>query len=219
MTATPRRGADRAALRDRQHQEPTPERRAAVLTPEQLGQMLQLASPRDAALLAVMAAGACRIGETTLLCWRDIDQAGRVTLPGQITKTRTARAFTLPPEAKAYLDQWRQECPTTQAGWVFPGHPPRYPLSVRAGQRVIKQLAARVGLEGVTSHSLRRSAITAAHSAGLPLRALAELGGHQSASNLQRYLDADVFRAEADAARSLLFGAGPQTSISRSQQA
>jgi integrase/recombinase XerD len=84
---------------------------------------------------------------------------------------------------------------------------------------VIKQLAARVGLEGVTSHSLRRSAITAAHSAGLPLRALAELGGHQSASNLQRYLDADVFRAEADAARSLLFGAGPQTSITGSQRA
>lgn len=177
--------------------------------------MLKLASPRDAALLAVMAAGACRIGETTLLCWRDIDPAGRVTLPGQITKTRTARAFTLPPEAKAHIDRWRLECPTTQAGWLFPGHPPRYPLSVRAGQRLIKQLAAQLGLEGVTSHSLRRSAITAAHSAGLPLRALAELGGHQSASNLQRYLDADVFRAEADAARALLFAANPQPSAKK----
>jgi len=71
----------------------------------------------------------------------------------------------------------------------------------------------------VSSHSFRRSALTAAHQAGLPLRALAELSGHQSLASLQRYLDADAARAQAEEARSLLFGAGPQTSISRSQQA
>jgi len=210
MTTTPRRGADRAALRHRAHQEPRPERRAAVLTPAQLAKMLELASPRDAALLAVMGAGACRIGEALLLCWRDIDAAGRVTLPGQITKTGRSRAFALPPQALAYLEQWRILCPATQSGWLFPGSPVRHPLSVRAGQRAIQRLAAAAGVQGVSSHSLRRSALTTAHQAGLGLRALAEMSGHQSLLELQRYLAADAARAQADAARALLFQHTPQ---------
>lgn len=210
MTATPRRGADRAALRHRAHQEPRPERRAAVLSPQQLGQMLALAGPRDAALLAVMGAGACRIGEALLLCWRDIDPAGRVTIPGQVTKTGRSRAFTIPREALAYLEHWRLHCPSSQAGWLFPGSPVRHPLSVRAGQRAIQRLAAAAGVQGVSSHSLRRSALTAAHQAGLGLRALAEMSGHQSLMELQRYLAADAARVQADAARALLFQPSPQ---------
>ena len=54
--------------------------------------------------------------------------------------------------------------------------------------------------------------------AGLPLRALAELSGHQSLASLQRYLDADAARAQAEGARSLLFGATPQHCSGGSQQ-
>ena len=218
MTTTPRRGADRAALRHQEHHEPTPERRAAVLTPEQLARMLELASPRDAALLAVMGAGACRIGEALLLCWADIDATGRVVIPAQCTKTGRSRAFTLPPQALGYLEHWRQLCPPSQAGWLFPGSPVRHPLSVRAGQRAIQRLAAAAGVQGVSSHSLRRSALTTAHQAGLGLRALAEMSGHQSLLELQRYLAGDAFRAEADAARALLFQAATQPAIENQLQ-
>jgi integrase/recombinase XerD len=210
MTTTPRRGADRAALRDHHHQEPAPERRAAVLSPQQIGQLLAIAEPRDAALVAVLAAGACRIGEALLLCWRDIDEHGRVTVPGQITKNGKARAFNLPPKALHRVEVWRQGCPENRRGWIFPGNPARQPLSTRAGQLAITRLARRVGLQGVSSHSFRRSALTAAHQAGLPLRALAELSGHQSLASLQRYLDADSARAQAEEARGLLFEAAPQ---------
>ena len=206
MTSSPIRGADRANHRFRQHHEPAPEKRAAVITSEQLGQMLAIAQPRDAALLAVMAAGACRIGEALQLIWGDIDSSGRVVIPGSCTKNGTSRAFTLPSQASSYLDAWQADCPATSRGWLFPGHPTRQPLSIRAGQLAISKLARSVGLAGVSSHSLRRSALTAAHQAGLPLRALAELSGHQSMSSLQRYLDEDQARAAADQARGLLFG-------------
>jgi integrase/recombinase XerD len=212
MTATPRSGAQRAAIRDRLHQEQAPERRAAVLTAEQIGQLLTLSEPRDAALVAILAAGACRIGEALLLCWADIDHHGRVTVPGIITKTGRSRAFTLPSQALQHLNVWRHHCPTSERGWLFPGQPVRQPLSTRAGQLAIKRLAERLGLEGVSSHSFRRSALTAAHQAGLSLRALAELSGHQSLTSLQRYLDADTARAQAEDARSLLFCADPQPS-------
>lgn len=218
MTATPRSGAQRAAIRDRHHQEQAPERRAAVLTAQQIGQLLAIADPRDAALVAVLAAGACRIGEALLLCWADVDHNGRVTVPGSITKTGRSRAFTLPPQALQHLHAWQRHCPTSERGWLFPGHPVRQPLSTRAGQLAVQRLAERLGLEGVSSHSFRRSALTAAHQAGLPLRALAELSGHQSLASLQRYLDADAARAQAEEARSLLFGAGPQPCPIRSQQ-
>jgi integrase/recombinase XerD len=208
MATSPRRGADRAALRDRHHQCPPPERRAAVLSPPQIARMLEIAEPRDAALVAVMAAGACRIGEVLLLCWSDIDALGTVTVPGIVTKTGRSRAFTLPAQALKHLEAWRSRCPASERGWLFPGHPVRQPLSVRAGQLAIQRLAERLGVQGVSSHSFRRSALTAAHQAGVPLRALAELSGHQSLASLQRYLDADAARVQADAARSLLFGPG-----------
>jgi integrase/recombinase XerD len=205
MTTTPRRAADRAALRLQDHQEPRRTKRAAVITPDQLAVMLQAASPRDAALLAVMAAGACRIGEATLLTWADIDAAGTVTIPGAITKTGRSRAFTLPPQAGEHLDRWRLACPVTTAGWLFPGTPIRHPLSVRTGQRAIQRLADAAGIPGVSSHSLRRSILTTAHQAGLPMRAVAELSGHASLRELERYLDGAACRDQAEEARSLMF--------------
>jgi integrase/recombinase XerD len=178
-----------------------------VLTAEQIGRMLAIAEPRDAALVAVLAAGACRIGEALLLCWSDLDSAGRVTIPGSITKTGRSRAFTLPPQALQHVNRWQPLCPASQRGWIFPGAPVRQPLSTRAGQLAVQRLANQLGLQGVSSHSFRRSALTAAHQAGLSLRALAEISGHQSLAALERYLDADAARAQAEEARSLLFQA------------
>lgn len=209
MTTTPRRAADRAALRMQPHAEPRPTKRAGIITAAQLHRMLELATPRDAALASVMAAGACRVGEALLLRWSDISSTGRVAVPGNITKTKTSREFALPPPAMERLEQWRTQCPASDAGWLFPGVPVRYPLSIRAAQRAIQRLACAAGVENVTSHSLRRSALTAAHAAGLPMRALAELSGHASLTSLERYLDAGACREMADAARSLLFEAAP----------
>jgi integrase len=70
----------------------------------------------------------------------------------------------------------------------------------------ITKLAEKVGIAGVSSHSFRRSALTAAHQAGLSLREVAEISGHRSLAALERYLDQDAAREKAEAARSLLVG-------------
>jgi integrase/recombinase XerD len=70
----------------------------------------------------------------------------------------------------------------------------------------ITKLAEKVGIEGVSSPSFRRSALTAAHQAGLSLREVAEISGHRSLAALERYLDQDAAREKAEAARSLLVG-------------
>lgn len=205
MATAPRRTRDRATLRDRPAKKAA-EKRAAVLNPEQISAMLAAAGPRDRALIALMAAGACRVGESCLLQWSDIDGC-TVSIPAGATKARVGRTFTLPAEACRLLQAWREQCPATNAGWVFPGQAGQC-LSVRAAQVAIGKIADRLGIAGVSSHSFRRSALTAAHEAGLSLNALAQFSGHASISSLQRYLDRDVAKAQAEAARGLLFGGG-----------
>lgn len=206
MTSSSRRGADRAALRQRPATSSVTVKRAAVLTSDQISAMLAAASgARDRALIQLMTAGAMRIGEATLLAWSDADlSSGRLTIPGNITKTGQSRTITLPSQTIQALTEWRTECPVSQAGWVFPGVPVRNPISVRQAQRTITKIAATCGIQGVSSHSFRRSALTAAHAAGLPLRAVAQISGHQSLRELERYLDASAHQAQAEAARGLL---------------
>jgi integrase/recombinase XerD len=204
MAATARTTAARAALRDRPARA-TAVKRAAVLSADQIAAMLAAAGPRDAALIALMTVGAMRVGEATLLTWADVDGCA-VELPGGITKTGCGRRFSLPEVACRYLQEWRDACPVTKAGWVFPGIAGRYPLSVRGAQTAISKLAAACGLAGVSSHSFRRSALTAAHQAGLSLREVAEISGHRSLAALEKYLDQDAARSKAEAARALLVG-------------
>jgi integrase len=131
-----------------------------VFTPQQIGQLL--------------AAEACRICQAPLLSWVDIDHNGRVSVPGTMTKTGRSRALTLPSQALQLLHVWQHHCTTSERDWLFLGHPLHQPLSTNADQLAIKRLAEHLGLEGVSSHSCRRSALTAAHKAGLDLRALAD---------------------------------------------
>lgn len=205
MAPAPRTGAARAALRDRPAAATSAPKRAAVLTPEQIGQMLQVAGPRDRALVALLTAGACRIGEATLLQWSDINDQCVVTIPGGATKTGKGRSFGLPAPAIEHVEAWRSLCPPSARGWIFPGVPPRHPIGTRAAQAAIQKLAKQLGLVGVSSHSFRRSALTAAHQAGLSLRACAEISGHKSLAALELYLDQDASRSQAEAARALLF--------------
>lgn len=101
--------------------------------------------------------------------------------------------------------QWREVCPSTKKGWGFPGIAGQ-PLSVRGAQTAISRLTVKVGIAGVSSHSFRRSALTAAHQAGRSLREVAEISGHRSLAALELYLDQDAAREKVEAARNLLVG-------------
>lgn len=196
-----RRSADRALLRDRPARSGAV-KRAAVLTAEQITALLEAACPRDAALIALMTVGAMRVGEATLLTWSDVENC-TIEVPGGITKTGAGRSFTLPEAACRRLRAWRELCPTSNRCWIFPGIAGQ-PLSVRGAQTAISKLAAACGLAGVSSHSFRRSALTAAHQAGLSLREVAEISGHRSLASLEKYLDQDAAKEKAEAARGLL---------------
>lgn len=47
----------------------------------------------------------------------------------------------------------------------------------------------RIGIEGVSTHSFRRSALTLLSDTGIPLRVIQEAPGHRTLDELQKYLE------------------------------
>ena len=79
--------------------------------------------------------------------------------------------------------------PTT--GYLFPsGHRKRGsgPISRQACDKALRIACDRLGLEGYSTHSFRRSALTKMSNAGIPLRLVQEISGHSDLGSLQRYL-------------------------------
>ena len=55
--------------------------------------------------------------------------------------------------------------------------------------KILRNATVRVKLEGVSTHSFRRTALTMMSSAGIPLRVIQEISGHNDLGTLQRYLE------------------------------
>jgi len=110
------------------------------------------------------------------------------------------------PKLQEILSAWRREWAALngrdpQPGdFVFQGRFKGACLSSRAFMDALESAATEVGLEGVSSHSFRRSALSSASEAGIPLAALRALSGHQSLQTLQRYLEISQTAKEKAAA-------------------
>ena len=55
--------------------------------------------------------------------------------------------------------------------------------------KILKAACLSAGLVGVSTHSFRRTALTMMSSAGIPLRVIQEISGHNDLGTLQRYLE------------------------------
>jgi integrase/recombinase XerD len=76
--------------------------------------------------------------------------------------------------------------------YLFPGrhsgHHWRHITSDSAA-RIFREACKRVGIEGASSHSFRRTALTQMSNAGIPLRVIQQVSGHRTLSELQKYLE------------------------------
>ena len=95
------------------------------------------------------------------------------------------------------LAQLLSEYPTSP-GALFPGMRGRsLTLTGFMADKILKaacdsasaHAGLRVGLVGVSTHSFRRTALTMMSSAGIPLRVIQEISGHNDLGTLQRYLE------------------------------
>lgn len=89
----------------------------------------------------------------------------------------------------------------TPSPWLFPStdDPEEHIKRVRA-HNILNEVFEAIGIDGASSHSMRRTCLTNMSRAGIPLRTIQEISGHSNLSQLQEYLAVDP----ADSHRAIM---------------
>ena len=136
-----------------------------------------------------------RVGELASLTVGDVRNAdmsikAEIRLTAQQTKGRHPRTVFLPQKLRVELEQYmrlRGVVPAANPLFVTAGRK-RFSANVMAQH--FHYLFKRAGIEGASSHSLRRSFLTTLAAKGISVRVLADLAGHRNLQVTMRYLDA-----------------------------
>lgn len=141
-------------------------------------------SERDRALFGICLFTACRISEALNLRTTDI-KPNVIIFRKSNTKGKLAtREVDICPTLNGLLADYHPK-----GEWLFPGQRGlRVNLSRGRADRILRDACARVGIDGVSTHSFRRSALTKMSAANIPLRTIQEISGHHDLGVLQRYL-------------------------------
>ena len=152
--------------------------------------------PRDRALFAVCLYTACRISEAVTLRKRDVlDAKGNVRPEIIIRKGNTkgklaTRTIPAIADLRAKLTAYT---PRSNSIYLFPGNEINSRAATHlhrdSGIWLLREACKRVGLEGVSTHSFRRTALTQMSNAGIPLRIIQEISGHRTLDELYKYLE------------------------------
>jgi integrase/recombinase XerD len=151
---------------------------------------------RDRVIFAVCLFTAVRINEAVTLYTADVyDKRGRVRDELTFRKSNTKRKLatrTIPvlDELRGYLQKYKPEAGKI---WLFPGGTFRddqnHHITSDSGARILRKAFEQTGIDGASSHSMRRTALTQMSNAGIPLRTIQEISGHRNLEQLQQYLE------------------------------
>jgi integrase/recombinase XerD len=76
-----------------------------------------------------------------------------------------------------------------ESGYLFPGRWGRGHINSDSAARILREAFERVRIEGGSTHSFRRTGLTQLSNAGIPLRVIQEISGHNNLEQLQKYLE------------------------------
>jgi integrase/recombinase XerD len=145
----------------------------------------------DRCLFGICLFSACRVNEACTLKVMDAyDTAGRVRpkliIRKQNTKGKLAtRTIPVIEDLRLILTNYQ---PAVGQDYLFPGRFSGH-IDPESASRILRKAYRRVGIEGASTHSFRRTALTQMSNAGIPLRIIQEVSGHRSLSQLQNYLE------------------------------
>lgn len=170
--------------------------RAKILTQDEIQLLFNegftLNPIRDRTLFAVCLYTACRINEACTLHTKDVyDSRNRVRPLILIRKGNTkgklaTRTLPVIEDLKVRLKQYK---PPQPSGYLFPGRHNKGHLHPDSASWILREACRRVGIEGVSTHSFRRTALTQMSNAGIPLRIIQEISGHRTLDELYKYLE------------------------------
>jgi integrase/recombinase XerD len=170
-----------------------------------------LETNRDRALFGICLYCCCRINEACTLIVNDIyDRKGKVRPELLIRKGNTkgklaTRSLPVIEDLRVLLKSYQHP----ERGYLFPGRWGRGHINSDSAARILREAFERVGIEGGSTHSFRRTGLTQLSNAGIPLRIIQEISGHNNLEQLQKYLEVKPEQVRgAVAALSMLSHAG-----------
>lgn len=176
---------------------------AKVLNPSEINRLFKELNknPRNSCLFAICFFTGCRISEALHLHTTDIRDES-ISFRKAITKGKLkTRTIAINPALRRFLAAYHPR----KSGPMFPGRTGQAEyLSRNAADKILRNACKTIGLEGCSTHSFRRSALTNMYRQGVPLRTIQKISGHSDLGTLQLYLevsDEDM----ADAINSLGF--------------
>ena len=170
---------------------------AKILTQQEIELLFNkgLLSSRDRTLFGVCLYTACRIAEACSLMVKDIyTNTGTVRSTINFRKANTkgklqTRTIPVIEDLRSLLTSWKPHAGQT---YLFPGrhrcHHWKH-LQSDSADRILREAFDRAGIEGASTHSFRRTALTQMSNAGIPLRIIQEISGHSNLDQLQKYLE------------------------------
>lgn len=167
--------------------------KAEVLKPDQIHTLFTegFTSDRDRTLFATCLYTACRINEACTLHTADVygKQGPRTKVLFRRIHTkgkRDTREVTLHAQLRDYLLAYQ---PDLNQPYLFPGRHGRGHLHKGSADQILRQACDLIGLEGVSTHSFRRTALTQMHNAGVPTKHIQRISGHRTLAALSEYLE------------------------------
>ena len=168
--------------------------RAKILTLEEIQLLFSqgFTKPRDRALFGICLYTACRINEACTLSFKDVYNA-KGKLRGEIIFRKSNTKGQLDTRAVPVIEELRSLLvpyyPSPRGWFLFPGRHGKGHLNPDSAARILRVSCEELGIEGVSTHSFRRTALTQMSNAGIPLRVIQEISGHRNLDELQKYLE------------------------------
>jgi integrase/recombinase XerD len=168
--------------------------RAKILTPDEIQLLFNegLDTLRDRALFGFCLYTACRINEAVTQLKSDAYDPTRAVRPdmtirkGNSKGKLASRTIPTSEDLRHLLAQYR---PLSGDKYLFPGRWGRGHIHPDSASLILREACKKVGLEGVSTHSFRRTALTQMSDSNIPFRVIAEISGHHNLTQLHAYLE------------------------------
>ncbi len=169
--------------------------RAKILTADEITLLFNegLIKPRDRALFGVCLYAAARINEACTLNRGDVIGLKGVrdvlVIRSYNTKGKqSTREIQVHPQLREYLEVYQKKGLYNDRPFLFPGRHGRNHIHKASADKILRDACCQLEIEGVSTHSFRRTALTRMSDAGVPLRHIQAISGHKTLAALERYL-------------------------------
>ena len=167
---------------------------AKILTTAEINLVFNqgLTNHRDRAIFAICLYTACRINECVTLRTTDVYYRKGIVRPEIILRkgnTKGKLATRCIPVIEDLRVMLLNYYPSPRTWFFFPGRGRTGHIQADSASRILRRACNQVGIQGVSTHSFRRTALTLMSNEGIPLRIIQEISGHRSLEELQKYLE------------------------------